>query len=100
VKCTPMVISGRKPSGELKIDVTNHGKKAMKIKVTDDKYTKKQMPLSVKAGASKSLTVDTAPAHGWYDFSVVVEGASDVTARYAGRVETGVDSITDPFMGR
>ncbi len=99
VKCTPMVISGRKPSGELKIDVTNRGKKAAKVKVTDDKYSKKQMPLSIKAGATKSLTVDTASAHGWYDFSVAVEGASDVR-RYAGRVETGVDSITDPFMGR
>ena len=36
----------------------------------------------------------------WYDISVNVKGSSGFEKRYAGRVETGEHSKTDPFMGR
>jgi phospholipase C len=39
-------------------------------------------------------------SHGWYDFSVSVTGADTYLRRYAGRVETGEDSVSDPYMGR
>lgn len=35
---------------------------------------------------------------GWYDFSVTVEGAKGFEQRFAGRIETGRDSISDPAM--
>ncbi|WKB50576.1 phosphocholine-specific phospholipase C [Eleftheria terrae] len=34
----------------------------------------------------------------WYDFSVRVEGQPDYSRRFAGRVETGAASISDPAM--
>ena len=37
---------------------------------------------------------------GWYDFRVRVEGMPDFEQRYAGHIETGKESFTDPFMGR
>jgi len=37
---------------------------------------------------------------GWYDFTVKVSGADNFEKRFAGRVETGKESITDPYMGR
>jgi phospholipase C len=46
-----------------------------------------------------SLIIDTAKTGGWYDFSVFVEGNDSFEKRYAGRVETGKHSITDPVMG-
>jgi phospholipase C len=41
-----------------------------------------------------------ADSHGWYDFSVRVQGHEGFEKRYAGRIETGRDSISDPQMGR
>jgi len=35
---------------------------------------------------------------GWYDFTVKSEHSSD-EARYAGHVETGSPSFSDPLMG-
>ncbi len=44
---------------------------------------------------------DLSPARSWYDFTVtanVVDG-NLFMRRFAGRVETGVDGISDPAMG-
>jgi phospholipase C len=38
--------------------------------------------------------------HGWYDVTLTVDGFPDFARRYAGRVETGRASRTDPVMGR
>jgi phospholipase C len=36
-------------------------------------------------------------SHGWYDFTVKID-ESGAEARFAGRVETGRPSISDPVM--
>ncbi len=36
---------------------------------------------------------------GWYDFTVVIDELPDFQRRFAGRVETGKPSISDPRMG-
>jgi phospholipase C len=47
-----------------------------------------------------SLTLSLGRSHGWYDFSVRVSGVPGFEQRFAGRIETGVHGISDPFMGR
>lgn len=37
---------------------------------------------------------------GWYDLAVRIPGDEHFLRRFAGRIETGRDSITDPAMGR
>ena len=37
--------------------------------------------------------------HGWYDLIVTVAEDPMLTMRYAGHVETGVDSFSDPALG-
>lgn len=46
------------------------------------------------------LEVDLAKSHGWYDFSLSIKGDSTTAFRYAGHVETGNASFTDPLMGQ
>jgi phospholipase C len=46
-----------------------------------------------------SITIDPRSSGGWYDFSIFAEGNNVFEKRYAGRVETGKHSITDPLMG-
>ena len=36
----------------------------------------------------------------WYDFSVTVSGQPDYVRRFAGRVETGKHTVSDPALGR
>ena len=51
---------------------------------------------NVAAGATIDVVMWSAKSHGWYDISMSVENSE---VRYAGRVETGATSITDPVMG-
>ncbi len=45
------------------------------------------------------LLVDCSKSFGWYDFTVKISGSKQFERRYAGRVETGVFSRTDPAIG-
>jgi phospholipase C len=45
------------------------------------------------------LSLDHQSTKGWYDFSVFIQGNDRFERRYAGHIETGRPSISDPFMG-
>lgn len=73
----------------------------------------KPAPLMIKANAylngkswqittqstEQEIILDLTEVYGWYDFSVSIEGQSSFQRRFAGRIETGQDSYSDPFMG-
>jgi phospholipase C len=73
------------------------------VKVTDNAYGNKPLVQVLGAGDSKTafspLHVPAAASAGWYDISVRIEGDELFKKRYAGRVETGKPSSTDPAMG-
>jgi hypothetical protein len=41
----------------------------------------------------------TERTHGWYDLAVTSGAKADLQQRYAGHLENGRDSISDPAMG-
>jgi phospholipase C len=43
--------------------------------------------------------INPGSTHGWYDFTIHSSERNGPRYRYAGRIETGVESITDPVMG-
>jgi phospholipase C len=51
--------------------------------------------VALGAQASKTLSWDLKASGGWYDFGVIT-GA--FTRRFAGRMETGKNTISDPAM--
>ena len=51
--------------------------------------------LSLDAGKTQSVTLDTGASGGWYDVTVSAEG---FLRRYAGRLENGHASISDPAV--
>ena len=55
-------------------------------------------PVSPEQGRA-AFILDPAENHGWYDYSILVEGDNIFEKRYTGRVETGKDGRTDPSMG-
>ena len=53
--------------------------------------------VTLEADARHTLTIDTRASGGWYDLRL--QGERDWMRRLAGRLETGLDSISDPLMG-
>jgi phospholipase C len=74
------------------IEIRSHGQASAKQVDITDHYTgftqTRTMPAIVKLTAT----------HGWYDVTIRVKDNSVFSKRYAGRVETGKDSFSDPAM--
>lgn len=69
------------------------------VEVRDQAYGGVKLSQSAPTNGATTIVFDTHQSHGWYDFRVdVATGRSE--KHYAGRVETGEWSISDPAMGR
>ena len=70
----------------------------LQLHIRDVSYNRPAQQLLV-APTTAPLRVDLPATNGWYDISVEVTGFPDFYQRFAGHVETGKPSITDPLMG-
>ncbi|MBS1814475.1 MAG: phospholipase C, phosphocholine-specific [Acidobacteria bacterium] len=85
-------------SGNVEARVKNNSAKPVTVHVIDNSYKTGAQTKELAPGQQVSLKVDCSKSHGWYDFTVRADG-SNAQVRYAGRVETGRESFTDPLMG-
>ncbi len=96
--------SDNRPTGKIVVQLVNREKKPQAVSIIDNGYKAATKHLSLDAagseGASVIILLDTIHSYGWYDFSARINGNTSYERRYAGRVETGVPSKTDPVMGR
>ncbi len=90
--------SGR-PREEVIISFRNTEPKAGKITVRDNCYGTPEQTISVSGSKINQVTIPLSRSRGWYDLSVTVPDAPAFFFRFAGKVETGLESLTDPFMG-
>lgn len=87
-------------TGAIELKIRNLDKnRALTIEVKDNAYKTAAKTKVVAKGGQASLILDLSKSYGWYDFSVKITGNSLFEKRYAGRVETGKPSFTDPVMG-
>jgi len=82
-------------SGTLRISLVNHGAVDQLVDVRDAAYGAPARTVHLRAGEHTSISIDTAPTHRWYDLAV---HANAMTYRFAGRMETGRWSVSDPAM--
>ncbi len=88
-------------NGNVELKITNRDKsRPLDILVADQSYKAPEQQRSLKAGETATLTIDTQPNHNWYDFIVRVAQLENFQRRFAGRVETGQWTFSDPAMGR
>jgi phospholipase C len=78
--------------------LANPGPRRVRVSLRDG-YGSRLRTRILGAGQSATEQWSLARSRGWYDLSVTVEGDPHFTRRYAGHVETGAESITDPRMG-
>lgn len=89
----------KKLSGNIELKIANHSKDDIVLIINDNAYGERSQTPLIKAQKEQTILVKTEGSYNWYDFSVRVKGADRYERRFAGRVETGEHSKTDPFMG-
>lgn len=88
------------PTGNMEVTVTNYHKhNDYTVTLKDNAYKTNTKTNTIKAGSQSTIVLDLSKNFNWYDFSATVNGASIFEKRYAGHVETGKASFTDPAMG-
>jgi len=87
--------------GDIELHLTHRGADhTYTVLITDNSYTKQTITRRIAPGSTKSITVlRLDKQHDWYDFTVRVADFN-ASRRFAGHVETGKPSSTDPLMGR
>ncbi len=87
------------PTGDLEIVAGNRENSSMVIRISDNAYGQKTREVTIPAHQTRHILIPLQQSHHWYDFSIDT-GKQGTLKRYAGHVETGKESKTDPLMGR
>lgn len=85
-------------TGNADLHIANRSNKAITIVVSDNAYGKAVVRKTIAANTQAAIIIDNSKSQHWYDFTVKVEGHDQFEQRFAGRVETGAESISDPAM--
>ncbi|ROH90826.1 phospholipase C, phosphocholine-specific [Stagnimonas aquatica] len=88
-------------NGDVYLQTRNPSKEARTLLITPNAYfSSGPVRLRLPGYGSADHAWSLADSFHWYDFTVTVEGDdSGYSRRYAGRVETGAASVSDPAMG-
>jgi len=104
VSCGYQLDKNQKPTGniELKIKNTDSTKKYV-VAIRDNAYKTKSLIKTLEPSGSKgsesAIIMNLQKSFNWYDFTVRVNGNNIFGKRFAGHVETGKESQSDPLMG-
>jgi phospholipase C len=77
----------------------NAGASSQELTIRDG-YTQRTKTVSVAAGVTEKKEWRLDESFGWYDLLVEAQGDADFRRHFAGHVETGLDSMTDPAMAK
>ena len=97
-------INSKKLSGNLLIKINNkNADQSYSVEIKDNSYKKNKLTRLVgsKGSGKEAVTIilNLQSSFGWYDFTITIAGNKSFAKRYAGHVETGEMSRTDPAMG-
>jgi phospholipase C len=85
-------------SNGIALAVSNHASLAANASIFNS-YAGKAIEQVLEPGESVSKRWSLGRMDGWYDLMITVEGDARFGYRFAGHVETGEDSMSDPAMG-
>jgi phospholipase C len=86
--------------GALVVTALNPGQTAAAATVCDNAYfDRASWRREIPAGQQAEWRLPLAASHHWYDFTLRLDGSSGHARRFAGHMETGSDSFSDPAMG-
>lgn len=71
-----------------------------RVQIIDNAYGAETVMELLRPGMQKILELDQSRSAGWYDFTIHTVSDPLFSVRYAGRIENGEASISDPQIGR
>lgn len=89
----------RRPTGNLVLLIHNTASTTAPIRLVDNAYGRSAQEILIGPGKSKEILITLNTTAGWYDFTLTMKGNDTFSKQYAGHIETGSASITDPHMG-
>jgi len=84
-------------TGRVELTLVNDGASDVRFTVSEA-YSGHRRTLVVRAGRRTGYPVETAAGGHWYDISVVSDRDKSFSRRFAGHVETGRPSVSDPAI--
>ncbi len=97
----PVKADAAELSGGVQIMAANRSESQNQtIVIWDNGYEHEKVRHELAGSESATFPIDTPRSHGWYDLSVSLANKEHFRKRYAGHVETGKWSFSDPVMGR
>jgi len=95
-----MSLRAERSAGELVIDLVNNGAQPCTFELTANKYyANKPLQVRVVARSRSTVRLPLVTSSHWYDYSLRVAGLPGWLRRFAGHLENGLPSISDPAMG-
>jgi len=89
----------QRADGMLAVSLRNVGRAACTFVLSPNKYlASSPQTFVVFPGQIQVQRLSTSSAAGWYDWTARVQGLSGWSRRFAGHIETGSPSISDPAM--
>ncbi|WP_241073005.1 phosphocholine-specific phospholipase C [Achromobacter insuavis] len=89
-------------NGDVYTSFINNGKKPCTFVITPNAYytNNEKWTLTVPAGSQVEQSWSLKASGAWFDFTARLNEDPAYIRRFAGRVETGKPSVTDPAMGQ
>ena len=78
--------------------IENRSSQSARVSILD-KYTSRSVDLVIRRRDTETIHWSLDRMYGWYDFVIKVDGEPSIEYHFAGHVETGKDSISDPALG-
>jgi phospholipase C len=101
VTCAYQLSEKNSLTGNIELKIVNGDKNnSHTIEIHDNAYKTGNKNITITGGSNSSVLFDLTKSHQWYDFTVRINGKNSFEKRYAGHVETGQASYTDPAMGK
>ncbi|SEQ79380.1 phosphocholine-specific phospholipase C [Pedobacter rhizosphaerae] len=89
----------KKLTGNLVFELENKGNAPVTVDLTDNKFKAPGQSINLKPGSINKIVLNLKKNSNWYDFSLTQKGNLVFKSRYAGKIETGEITQTDPYMG-
>jgi phospholipase C len=80
------------------IQITNQDHRPHTIHVADVSYASGQQSRALAPAQTARLVFNCDASFGWYDLEITIDSHPSIINRYAGRIETGRESFSDPAM--
>ena len=92
-------LNKKRLTGNIELSITNNDSKALTIELIDNSYKTPVRINTIMPTSTSTVVINLGKSFNWYDVSIKVKGKEFFEQQFAGHVETGEVSKTDPLMG-